>query len=65
LATRTIEAANQRDRTMLRLVVEGSSRDLDAFCIEFDRGSVIVGGEDWVHSLGAFYDVEILSFRLL
>jgi hypothetical protein len=65
LAIRTIEAANQRDRTILRLVAEGSSRNLDAFCVELDRGSVIIDSEDWVYSLGAFYDVEILSLRLL
>jgi len=26
---------------------------------------MIVGREDWVHALGAFYDVDILSIPLL
>lgn len=65
MATRTIEAANQQTRMILRFVAEGSSEHLDAFCLEFNLGGVTIGGEDWVSYLGAFHDVRILSIRLL
>lgn len=64
MALRTIYATNESHQQLLRLSIEGTTESLDAFLIEFDLGSVIVGSEDWVYALAAFNDVEILDFKL-
>jgi hypothetical protein len=64
VAIRTLYAANESRRQLLRLSIEGTTKNLDSFFIEFDLGSVQVGGEDWVYALSAFHDVEILDFAL-
>jgi hypothetical protein len=64
VAIRTIYAVNEGHHQLLRLSVEGTTSSLDSFLIEFDLGSVRVGGEDWVYTLSAFHDVEVLDFTL-
>jgi hypothetical protein len=64
VAIRTIYAVNESHHQLLRLSVEGTTSSLDSFLIEFDLGSVRVGGEDWVYALSAFHDVEVLDFTL-
>jgi len=64
LAIRTVYATNSRHHVLLRLAIEGTTDNLNAFSIEFNLGSVGVGSEDWVYALGAFHDVKILECNL-
>jgi hypothetical protein len=65
VAIRTVYAANDSHHQLLRLSIQGTTKSLDAFLIEFNLGSVTVGSEDWIYALSAFHDVEVLGLEPL
>ena len=60
--TRTWYTESAENEDVWRLVVRGSDHDLVAFDLEFNLGSVRMGDEDWIYSLAAIHNVEVLEF---
>lgn len=62
METHTWYTENGANDDIWRLVGRGSDGDLAAFGPEFNFGSVRICDLEWIYSLAAFHDVELLEF---